>query len=590
MCSFNMIVPMNKISVIVQENDVQSAVTRMRSLGALHVEHQTMPAGKDISQIQDDLGLVNQVIGILSETEFSSKRIEASRQPGDWKFSAHHLVDLRKRYEQLKEYSFTIKKAISQWQEWGDFDPEEIKHLSGKNIYVRLYQVPVKEIKNLPAQVTVKKVSVKAGLVNCAVISRQKLEIPFKELNLPKTGLARMQARLLEDIRAMEGIKNEIKKHAVYLESFVAIRKSLEKELELQQARRGMGQIGSLMYLTGYAPYDAVDGILINAKKEKWGILVSEPSPDDTVPTLVRNPAWVSVIAPVFKLLEIVPGYRELDISPLFLFFLSLFFGMIIGDAGYGAIYFLLTFFAHRKLAKKIKDTKIFFLFYLFSACAIFWGLVTGTVFGQEWYLKAGLKAIIPILNDTKFLQAFCFFLGAFHLTLGHGWQAMRKMPSLVAFSDVGWICVLWAAFFLAKTLILNDPFPALGKWLIIGGLSLVIFCTSPQRNILKMIGEGLGAVALSLMNNFTDVVSYVRLFAVGLAGIAISDTVNALAAGFGGSAPWAGILIIFLGHTINMVLGPMSVLVHGIRLNVLEFSGHAGLSWSGVAYKPLKE
>jgi V/A-type H+-transporting ATPase subunit I len=89
-------------------------------------------------------------------------------------------------------------------------------------------------------------------------------------------------------------------------------------------------------------------------------------------------------------------------------------------------------------------------------------------------------------------------------------------------------------------------------------------------------------------MNNFTDVVSYVRLFAVGLAGIAISDTVNMLAAGFGPGV--ISVLIIFLGHTINIVLGPLSVLVHGIRLNVLEFSGHAGLSWSGIAYKPLKD
>jgi V/A-type H+-transporting ATPase subunit I len=95
--------------------------------------------------------------------------------------------------------------------------------------------------------------------------------------------------------------------------------------------------------------------------------------------------------------------------------------------------------------------------------------------------------------------------------------------------------------------------------------------------------------VALSLMNNFTDVVSYIRLFAIGLAGVAISDTVNTLASSLGDSAILGKILIVFLGHTINIILGPMSVLVHGIRLNVLEFSAHAGLSWSGTVYKPLK-
>jgi V/A-type H+-transporting ATPase subunit I len=136
--------------------------------------------------------------------------------------------------------------------------------------------------------------------------------------------------------------------------------------------------------------------------------------------------------------------------------------------------------------------------------------------------------------------------------------------------------------------LILNDPLPQFVKPLLISGLGLVILFTSPQKNILKGIAEGLGAVALSIMNTFTDVVSYVRLFAVGLAGVAISDTVNTLAAIFGGDDVFIKAAVLFLGHTINIVLGPISVMVHGIRLNVLEFSGHTGLTWSGIPYKPL--
>ncbi|MFA4843051.1 MAG: V-type ATP synthase subunit I, partial [Candidatus Omnitrophota bacterium] len=131
------------------------------------------------------------------------------------------------------------------------------------------------------------------------------------------------------------------------------------------------------------------------------------------------------------------------------------------------------------------------------------------------------------------------------------------------------------------------------GKWLIILGVSLVIFFTNPRKNILKTVGEGLGALALGLMNNFTDVVSYVRLFAVGLAGVAIADAFNAMAGlvGTGNLLAIAGsVLIVIIGQTLGMVLGPVSVLVHGVRLNVLEFSGHANISWSGRPYKPLRE
>jgi len=241
-------------------------------------------------------------------------------------------------------------------------------------------------------------------------------------------------------------------------------------------------------------------------------------------------------------------------------------------------------------MGKKIADHTPFFLFYVLSSCAILWGLVTGTFFGQEWYLKAGLKPLVPALNNTKVIQTFCFFLGAFHLTLAHLWRALLQLPALTVGAEIGWVAVLWAAFFLAKTLILGDMFPFFGKWLIIGGVTLVIFCSSPQRNILKAIGKGLASVALSAVNNFTDVVSYIRLFAVGLAGVAIADTVNTLAVSAGGANWLVFVLIILVGHTINFVLGPMSVLVHGVRLNVLEFSSHVGVTWSGVKYRPLQE
>jgi V/A-type H+-transporting ATPase subunit I len=91
-------------------------------------------------------------------------------------------------------------------------------------------------------------------------------------------------------------------------------------------------------------------------------------------------------------------------------------------------------------------------------------------------------------------------------------------------------------------------------------------------------------------VNNFTDVVSYIRLFAVGLATVAIADTVNTLAASAGGGNWLISAPILLVGHTINFVLGPVGVLVHGVRLNVLEFSSHIGVSWSGSKYQPLKE
>jgi V/A-type H+-transporting ATPase subunit I len=364
----------------------------------------------------------------------------------------------------------------------------------------------------------------------------------------------------------------------------------LEKKLEFQQALAGMGRQGQLIYLAGYLPHDAVAEVTRAAQAQRWGISIQDPSEEDAVPTFLRIPRWAQKIKPVMALLGIVPGYRELDVSAVFLVFFSIFFGILIGDAGYGAAYVLLTFWAQKKIKAGPATAHIFPLLYLLSSCAILWGILTGSFFGQAWLVKYGIRPLVPRLNDPNNMQTFCFFLGAFHLSIAHAWRTILKLPALSALADVGWICVLWAAFFLARMLLLGATLPGYVQWLIVAGIGLVIFFTHPQRNLLKTVLEGLGTIALSLMNNFTDVVSYVRLFAVGMAGVAIAETTNSMAAGLNGVLfGAASVLIVLIGHGLNIVLGPMSVLVHGVRLNVLEFSGHAGVSWSGTEYQPLK-
>ena len=256
-------------------------------------------------------------------------------------------------------------------------------------------------------------------------------------------------------------------------------------------------------------------------------------------------------------------------------------------------IYFIITFIIDKKIGKKIKDKTTIFLFYVLSSCAIIWGIISGTFFGQAWLAHLGIKPLVPLLNNISFVQALCFLIGAIHLTIAHAWRFTLKLPAWMAVADLGWVSIIWSAFFLAKNLLLGDPFPFFGKWLICAGISLVILFTNPQKNILKSIGEGFVAIALVIVNNFTDIISYVRLFAVGLAGVAIADAFNAMAAGAGSKGLGAligGVLILIAGHTLNFVLGPMSVLVHGVRLNVLEFCSHANVSWSGFAYKPFSK
>ncbi|MDD5019821.1 MAG: hypothetical protein PHH75_07415 [Candidatus Omnitrophica bacterium] len=594
-----MIVPMKKVGIIVEAKDAQGLVERLRSLGVVHVEHDKAPAGKDVEACQRDIELLDEALAALQEDIFSGGNKDAAlsskegKSPSfpDWKQMALHVADLGKRYQHLKEFSRNLAVAIGEWEPWGDFDPQLLKTLRDQSIHVRLYQVPVSDLKKFPEDVIVEVLRAHQGSALCAVVSRGPVVVPFKEVVSPKMSLAAMKKRREEDRRVMEHLVREGRSVQCHNECFLRQKKVLEKDLEFARAVAGMGQEGTLVYLTGYAPADQTEQLSRAAEKEGWGLLVNDPLPQDRVPTLLRNPRWVSLIRPVLKLLEITPGYKELDISPVFLLFFSLFFGILIGDAGYGLVYFLLTLWAHRKFGKKMENKAPFFLMYLLSSCAVVWGVLSGVFFGQAWLANLGVKALVPQLNDIYFIQSFCFAVGALHLTIAHLWRFAVLLPSPVAMAELGWLSIIWAAFFLAKTLLLGDPFPSAGKYLIIAGIALVVVFVNFQKNFLKGIGSGLGTLALSLVNNFTDIVSYIRLFAVGLATVAIADAFNMMAAGAAatGAVGIAGaVLIVIAGHALNIVLGPMSVLVHGVRLNVLEFSGHAAVAWSGTPYKPL--
>jgi V/A-type H+-transporting ATPase subunit I len=592
-----MIVPMKKATILFVTGDAEATVTCLRKLGLLHVEHQNPPEGRDISELQDKVALIHSSFDVLNRVTAPEKNIQPQDPiTADWTAVADHIIKLGNQLEQRESSSGNIISQINEWEHWGDVDIREIQHLSQNGIYLALYEVPVKEIRSFPDDVVVKTIFTAGDIAHCITISKRRFECPYQEILPPKATVSALKEQLIGNTKDIEMINGEIIKSARFFEALAGIEKTLKKEIEFQQVVSGMGTEGAISYITGYIPYDLEGHLSAEARSRKWGIVIDEPSADDNVPTLLRNPPWVNRIRPVLELLGLTPGYHELDVSMLFLVFFAIFFGILIGDAGYGLVYILLTLlitFWLRKRTKLNPEMKTMFsLFYLLGSCAIIWGVLTGTFFGQEWLRTLGFTPLVPQLNDAGVMQSFCFFLGALHLSIAHSWQAYLKYPSLKALADVGWICVLWTAFFVARTLILGEAFPSWVIWLFAAGIILVIVCTSPQANLFRAIGGGLGTVALSLMNNFTDVISYIRLFAVGLAGLAIAETTNTLSAGFGSGivALVAGVVILIIGHGLNIILGLMSVLVHGVRLNVLEFSGHANVTWSGFTFEPLKE
>ncbi|NQT76004.1 MAG: hypothetical protein HQ566_05735 [Candidatus Omnitrophica bacterium] len=579
-----MIVRMKKIMVLVQSKDVASTLNALGRAGVLHIEHQEVPQSENLTALKERYESLSRAIAMLPEAENQRDVPEA----GD---IAREILNLLDEKEIVLEGLKKVKRYIDIWAEWGDFDPGLIDDLEGRGILVRLCKITKKEAKNVPEDVILEQLFKKGTILYCAVISREKISFPFETLALPEKGLGEMIADQNAQERRIKEIDTRLAGIAQYKNSLSSHRRRLESLMEFNKAVAGKGVFQSVSYLKGYSPVYNVDLLERLAEKEKWGIVIEDPDENDNVPSLIKNPRWVEIIRPMFGMIKIIPGYREVDISFWFLLFFSVFFGMLVGDAGYGVVFFFANLFCHIKFRNKLESRAIFFLMYVLSVCAIAWGALTGTFFGQAW-LPQRMEPLLPFLRENRNIQALCFFIGASHLSIAHVWRFIRKMPSIKAFSEAGWVCVLWTAYFLARSLILGDAFPEEAKGLFITGTALIILFTNPTKNIFKTVGSGIGDFLLRIVNSFTDLVSYIRLFAVGAATVAVADAFNQMASGIGGGNLLAGFLTAFVllfGHTLNILLGAMAVLVHGVRLNVLEFSSHLNMEWSGTEYSPFR-
>jgi V/A-type H+-transporting ATPase subunit I len=184
------------------------------------------------------------------------------------------------------------------------------------------------------------------------------------------------------------------------------------------------------------------------------------------------------------------------------------------------------------------------------------------------------------------------FFVGAIHLSIGHIQVGIRYINSVKAIAQLGWILAIWGLYFTVVMMVLGEPASPMITWLISAGAILIALFSNPGTSFFKGVISSIGGLPFSLINGFSDIISYIRLYAVGMATVLMAVSFNDMAIGDGITTVFAGIgavIILILGHLLNMTLAAMAVIVHGVRLNMLEYSGHAGVEYSGNEYNPFK-
>ncbi len=593
-----MIVKMQKITLVVSEREREAALDKLRKLGVLHIQGiKEQPSGEDFQVLETEKDNIEKALQIAGEDQTVSENMMSNA--GEGADQVQQILSLAGQLDRLNRELEELNEKNRWFEKWGNISRASLQTLKEAGVFVRFYTAGKNELKNLPPDKIIHVVKTVQNSVYFALISDSPDDrLDFKEMPIPGIEVAGLNERIRELKAEIENTRNELKGFSGIKQNLVAYQVELDKRLEFQKIEHSMGAEKNIAYLQGFCPNDYVSQLKYMANREGWGYLIEEPGDADEVPTLIRIPQWLRIIDPVFKFMGTVPGYREFDISFWFLLFFSIFFALLIGDAGYGLIFLLINFIFSRKFPQTPKDNTI--LFYVLSGTTIFWGTISGTWFGYEGIARLPLLSSLVIERVDSFIDAnqyfmmyLSFIIGIIHLTIARITSAIKVINSLKALAEIGWIAILWALFFIAGNLVLGNAVPDFTLGIFILGFVLVLFFSDPQKNILKGALLTLSNLPLNIISSFSDVVSYIRLFAVGLATVIVASSFNDMAMDIGFDSVTTGLMaafILFVGHSLNIMLGLMAVVVHGIRLNMLEFSGHLNMQWSGKPYQPFKE
>ncbi len=635
-----MIVPMKKVSVVVMDSDKKQVLKTLRKLGVLHIETM-MGSGERLARLNEQVGSLENAIGIIE-----GRSLKNAVQK---KVSTEETLILPKKIAEYTEERATLfttlnfkKEELERLKGWGTLDPAELNGLAEKGVILSLYEMPQGEYARLSETATTVVFEKNKDCVRLLLVGMPKdtdlASFEKYRVKLPSCSTDELAAEVLAIEERIKKLDAALDEAICYVDSMRAAVAALQKEIEFEIYFSGMPEetlsegctnTFRVAYFVGYLPTKELDKIKIAAKENAWGILVEDPTPDDPVPTQLQNNKFVSLVYPLTDFLGTVPGYFEYDISAWFLGFILIFFGIIFGDGGYGLIVCgIVAVPIIRALVKKESVEPTFLLIGLMGVATILWGLLTCTWFGiAPEYLPKCLQALsIPVISNvyadklwylpwsgdaglttSQNVQIVCFTLALIQLSCAHLLSMIRHRKSLKCLADVGAIMQLLGIFYVVLSLVVNASVFPLGlsvfgipiSYIVIAliavGFLINFSFANYEGNLIKSIVSNLKNIVsalLGVVNFFSDIVSYIRLWAVGLAGAAISATVNELAGPMLGNFVFMifAIIILVFGHGLNMILNVLSVVVHGVRLNTLEFSTHLDMSWSGRKYQPFKE
>ena len=606
-----MIEKMKMVYVVSSVSKKDEMLDGLRTLGILHLSERKSP---DRAVAERFTGLSKTASALLDYApDKKSKSSEAVPVLSDAQFEEMYrgVQEALDRKAALAQELSAANAEIERIKAWGDFEPGELKELKNAGYDFHFYRMGKKEYAMAAEDPEITMISLASvdKMNTVAVLGVLPPAIPASEFTIPEKGVGELTKEIENLQHEINACEDVLRKAAVYGESFQAQMLKAQNAENYSSASETAENDGDFVWLSGYLPEEDLNAFKAAAEEHGWAWAADDVAADDEqVPTKVKYGKVSGLIQPVFDMLGILPGYRESDISLWFLLFFSLFFAMIIGDAGYGCLILLGTI---AYAAKSKKFNTVVYLLLVLSVATVIWGAITGTWFGFEQAMDIPLLRALVIpqfanypeyfgvtaLQQQNTIMKFSFSVGAIQMALGSLISIRKKISekNLSWVADLGWLIAITAMYLLTLYLVIGEQIPMVPVFALVGVAFVIVVLfggMSPDRTFAEGIKAGCAdafTVFLNTISCFGNIMSYIRLFAVGMAGLAISQSFIGIAEGFHGPLAILGVVILVIGHGLNIIMAFLSVVVHGVRLNVLEFSGQAGLEWTGIAYEPFK-
>lgn len=595
-----MIVPMKKLTSIIFYKDYPLFLEKLRDLGVVHIFTK-----KNIHLDNESLLTKMNLLKTYTDTikfisRYSSEDIEnIKNENGEELFS--NIEKYRTKLEKLESSLAILRKEISTLEPWGPFSRTKLRKLSEAGARIDFFLCNSSKFKEQWIEDNnAIEVADEAGQMYFITVSYdgKRPEIDAEPFDMPESSLSEMHKNLKSLVREKEIILNFFERASRSLDSLENAKNKLKQDLDFETIVESSEYAveDKLVVLEAWLPVDTEAGVSNWLESRDVYYTIERPVPGDNVPVKLKNGKFASLFEFIGELYS-MPKYGEIDLTPFFAPFFVIFFGLCLGDAGYGLLIIVGATLYKFKANKKTRP--ILTLLQWLGLGTVAMGLLVGTFFGIN-LIESDIRWLSEIkkyMLDSSKVFNFALIIGAVQVVFGMFLKvgnAVKQYGWGAALSTIGWLILIFGegAVYLMKDAGVDTQFINYGV-LSISGI-LILLLNNPKRNVFINFGAGLWDIYNMATGLLGDILSYIRLFALGISSSVLGLVFNDIAVNMSGDTPvvreLAMVLILVFGHGINIFMAGLGSFVHPMRLTFVEFYKNAGFTGGSKKYTPFQK